>query len=190
MDAASTDELVLQAQDGDEAAFAALYRAFAPRLLRYLRHEAGDPDVAEELMQRTFLRVVEALPGYQRRPGIPFAAWLFRIARNATIDERRRAHPVGIEAAALLPSRHAGPVDLAESALDRQDLLRALESLSPDQHDVLVCRFFAELSPAETARVMGRSDGSVRVLQHRAIAALRRLLSEGVQVSGLAEFDR
>lgn len=190
MDAASTEELVLRAQGGDEAAFAAIYRAYAPRLLRYLRHEAGDLDVAEELMQRTFLRAIEALPAYERRPGIPFAAWLFRIARNATIDERRRAHPVAIEAAAALPSLRAGPADLAERALDRRDLLRALDSLPPDQHDVLVCRFFAELSPSETARVMGRSDGSVRVLQHRAIAALRRLLSDGEREPVLAESDR
>ncbi len=101
-----------------------------------------------------------------------------RIARNAAIDERRRVHPTVIDDAIDLPSLREGPDELALAALERRDLLAALERLPGDQHDVLVYRFFAELSPREVARLMDRSDGAVRVLQHRALRALRQLLAE------------
>ena len=184
------EALVDLARDGDDAAFSSIYERFAPRVLRYLRHEVGDADVAEELMQRTFVRVIEGLATFERRQGIPFAAWVFRIARNAAIDERRRAHPAAIDVALQLPSGREGPDDLAIAALDRAELLAALERLPVDQHDVLVYRFFAELSPREVGRLMGRTDGAVRVLQYRALRALRGLLAEQARGRVTAEVGR
>jgi len=184
------EALVEHARAGDEAAFSAIYGLFAPRVLRFLCHEVGDPDVAEELMQRTFLRIIETLPRFETRQGVPFGAWVFRIARNAAIDERRRVHPTVIDDAMALPSLHEGPDELAVAALERQDLLAALERLPGDQHDVLVYRFFAELSPREVARLMDRSDGAVRVLQHRALRALRSVLAEHRPSAAVLEAGR
>jgi RNA polymerase sigma-70 factor, ECF subfamily len=170
------DALVRRAAAGDSAAFAEIYDAYAPRVRRFLCHQVSNGDLAEELMQRTFVKMIEALPRYESR-GLPFGAWVFRIARNAVIDHRRTAHPaVALDAAADQPSDGGDPVSAAERDQDRDLLRAALDALPPDQRQVLVWRFFAELSPAETAALMGRSNGAVRVLQHRALVSLREIL--------------
>ena len=91
-DAAAIDTLVRDAAGGDAVAFAGLYDAYAPRLRRFLRHQTGDVQAAEDLLQQTFMKMIEALPRYRSR-GLPFGAWVFRIARNLVIDGRRTAHP-------------------------------------------------------------------------------------------------
>lgn len=161
---------------GDSAALADIYDAYAPRVRRFLRHQLGDGDLAEELLQRTFVKMIEALPRYETR-GLPFAAWVFRIARNAVIDHRRTAHPaIPLDRTLDRPSDRGDPVTAAERVQDRETLRAALDALPPDQRQVLVWRFFAELSPAETAVLMGRSNGAVRILQHRALVSLRQIL--------------
>ena len=168
--------LVQRAQSGDGAAFAALYDVFATRLYRYFRFRVSTAETAEDLTQRVFLKMIEQLPNYKSR-GIPFAAWLFRVARNAWIDEDRTNHPsVPLETLAASPSDTSGPEALAAASLDADALHAAVAALPPDQREVIAGRFFADLSPRETATQMGRSEGSVRVLQHRALAALRGLL--------------
>jgi RNA polymerase sigma-70 factor (ECF subfamily) len=184
-DEAAIDALVRRAAAGDAAAFAGLYDTYAPRVRRFLRHQLGDGDVAEDLLQRTFVKMIEALPRYRSR-GLPFGAWVFRIARNAVIDHRRTAHPgVPLDEAIDRASDAGDPVAAAEQDQDRVVLRRALDALPADQREVLVWRFFAELSPAETAVLMGRSNGAVRVLQHRALAALRGILGPaGAEMDG------
>ena len=175
-DEAAIDALVRRAAAGDAAAFAGLYDTYAPRVRRFLRHQLGDGDVAEDLLQRTFVKMIEALPRYRSR-GLPFGAWVFRIARNAVIDHRRTAHPgIPLDTAIDRAADAGDPVATAERDQDRASLWAALDALPADQREVLVWRFFAELSPAETAVVMGRSNGAVRVLQHRALANLRGIL--------------
>ncbi len=178
IDEALVDRLVRGAASGDAAAFGTIYDAYAPRVRRFLRRQTGDPDLAEELLQRTFVKMIEALPRYRQR-GLPFGAWVFRIARNTVIDHRRTAHPaVSLDAAVGLAASRSGdagdPVSAAERDDDRARLAIALSTLPPDQQEVLAWRFFADLAPAETAAVMGRSNGAVRVLQHRALINLRR----------------
>lgn len=172
------DALVRRAAVGDADAFARLYDAYAPRLRRFLRHQLGDQDAAEELLQRVFLKMIEALPRYRSR-GLPFGAWVFRVARNAVIDHRRTSHPaVSLDAAIEQAATRGDPVESAERSQDRALLQAALDRLPADQREVLVWRFFADLSPAETAALMGRSNGAVRALQHRALVALEPLLAE------------
>jgi RNA polymerase sigma-70 factor (ECF subfamily) len=172
-DAATLDALVAYAAGGDAVAFAALYDHFAPRVRRFLRRQTDDPDRAEDLLQQVFLKMVESLPRY-RPTGAPFGAWVFRVARNLVIDDRRTRHPTApLEIAEDRAAAGVDPLDAAIRADDRSRLRAAIEALPPDQRDVLVWRFMAELSPGETAALMGRSPEAVRALQHRALAALR-----------------
>lgn len=176
-DAAVVDGLVGRASGGDAAAFAALYDLFAPRVRRFLRHQVGDADHAEDLVQQVFLKMIEALPRY-RSTGAPFGAWVFRIARNLVIDARRTAHPAApIELAEDHAAPDGDPVLAAVRADERTRLLAAMDGLPADQRDVLSWRFLAELSPAETAVLMDRSEEAVRSLQHRALIALRGRLA-------------
>jgi RNA polymerase sigma-70 factor (ECF subfamily) len=174
-------DLVERAQRGDTAALGALYDAFAPRVYRFFRFRVSADESAEDLMQRVFLKMVEQLPKYEPR-GVPFAAWLFRVARNTWIDEGRSYHAtVSLDDLEGEPSEGVDPEALAEASLDGELVREAVASLTDDQREVIACRFFAGLTPHETAELMGRSEGSVRVLQHRALATLRRrlLLSDG-----------
>lgn len=182
-DAAAVDGLVRRASGGDPAAFAALYDLFAPRLRRYLRHQVRGDDRVEDLVQQVFVKMIEALPRYQSR-GIPFGAWVFRVARNLVIDERRTAHPTAaLELAETHPADGEDPVVAAIRADDRRHLLTAIDNLPRDQRDVLVWRFLAELSPAETALLMGRTSEAVRALQHRAIVTLRSRLAVDLETT-------
>ena len=175
-DAAAIDGLVRRATGGDAAAFAALYDHFAPRLRRFLRRQVRGEDHVEDLVQQVFVKMIEALPRY-RATGVPFGAWVFRVARNLVIDERRTAHPSEpIEIVADHAAAGEDPLVAAIRADDRARLLAAIDRLPADQRDVLVWRFLAELSPTETAALMGRTSEAVRALQHRAIVALRASL--------------
>jgi RNA polymerase sigma-70 factor (ECF subfamily) len=168
--------LVERARHGDTAAVGALYDAFAPRVYRFFRFRVSADEPAEDLMQRVFLKMIEQLPKYEPR-GVPFAAWLFRVARNTWIDEGRAYHAtVPLEAIDSELADTGDPETLTEASLDGELIRSAVATLPDDQREVIACRFFAGLTPRETAELMGRSEGSVRVLQHRALGALRRRL--------------
>lgn len=167
--------IVERARQGDVEAFGAIYDAFAPRVFRFLRFRTGTAEDAEDLLHTVFLKMIESLPRYQSR-GLPFAAWVFRIARNAAIDHARvrRVHePIEDRVA---PTGHPDAVDPATGVPDRLAMEAALRTLTPEQRDVIAYRFYGGLTPPEIARVMGRREGSVRALQFRALRALRRAL--------------
>ncbi len=169
--------LVRRAREGDEAAFSAIYDVFAARLYRFFCFRVSSHELAEDLTQQVFVKMIEQLPNY-RHQGAPFGAWVFRIARNTWIDQHRTSHPAApLEALAESAEGQPGPEEAALRSLDLERVRAALDRLPGDQREVVVYRFFAELTPGETAALMNRSEGSVRVIQHRALAALRRMLA-------------
>ncbi|MGC8634911.1 MAG: sigma-70 family RNA polymerase sigma factor [Candidatus Limnocylindrales bacterium] len=183
-DGDAIEQLVARARDGDTAAFGRLYDLFAPRLYRYVRFRVREPTDAEDLVQRIFVRVIEALPRYEQR-GLPFAAWIFRLAHNAVIDRARTARDHRtLDSIADRPADGPGPAELAARSADLAALEAAIHDLTPDQQQVIACRFFGGLSTAETAQVLGRREVAVRALQFRAIAALRRGLAGTVDFEG------
>lgn len=180
-EALDVDELVGHAKDGDETAFASLYDAFAVRLYRFFLARVREPADAEDLVQRVFIKVAESLPRYEQR-GVPFGAWLFRIARNMLIDFERAKRPTSpLEALAGMPDSVPGPAALAEAGMAQAHIRAALDTLTQDQRDVVIYRFFAGLTPGEIGVLIGKREGSVRALQFRALEGLRRL---GVEALG------
>jgi RNA polymerase sigma-70 factor (ECF subfamily) len=168
---------VERAQRGDRAAFAALYALFAERLYRFTRSRVANAQDAEDIVQQVFLKMIEALPRYRQR-GTPFAAWLFRLARNTVIDHGRTRHPTEtLEPHTERATLDAGPEALAMVAVQMMTVESALRGLTPEQQEVIALRFFAGLGPAEIGHVMGKREGSVRALQFRALSALRRELA-------------
>jgi len=168
--------LVAGAKAGDSQAFAAIYDAYAGRLYRFLLLRVGEPADAEDLLQRVFIKVIEALPRYQDR-GLPFGAWLFRIARNVTIDfSRVRSEDETLTVVMDRADEAPEPPDAAERAADRRLVRQALGRLTPEQRDVIVYRFFAGLDHREIGALMGKREGTIRALQFRGLATLRRHL--------------
>ena len=171
-------QLIELAQNGEAEAFGELYERHAQTIFRFIYARLDDRQDAEDLMEEVFLRVWQALPDYKEQ-GVPFLAFLFRIARNAVIDFYRSAarskYQESIEENPV-HDFHADPGEEALANLEHQEIRQILENLRDDYRMVLVLRFLSELSPEETAQVMGRSTGAVRVLQHRALSALRDIL--------------
>jgi RNA polymerase sigma-70 factor (ECF subfamily) len=168
--------LLADARAGDSRAFATIYDAYAGRLHRFLLLRVTEPADAEDLLQRVFVKVIEALPRYQDR-GMPFGAWLFRIARNVAIDfARARPNDNALRVAEGHSDERCEPAAAAELMADRRLVREALDLLTPVQRDVLIYRFFAGLSPREIGTLMGKREGSVRAIQFRALMTLRRHL--------------
>jgi RNA polymerase sigma-70 factor (ECF subfamily) len=176
LDDAAIERLVAEAQAGDAWAFGSLFDHYHLPIYRYIASRVHRPADAEDLTQLVFVKALEALPRYESR-GIPFGGWLFRLARNTVIDHVRTRHEhVALDAAAIHAETDAGPeaVSVAHQQLD--EVAAALAALTDEQRDAIALRFFAGLSAREAAEVMGKQEGTVRGLQFRAIAALRRQL--------------
>lgn len=177
------DSLVARAKSGDEAAFDELYVRHNEAVSGYLRSRVGCPDLAEDLATDAFVRALARLEQYSRGN---FAAWLFSIARNLSIDHFRRRVtkpevPVGEFWPDIAMDDAPGPEGAAIAALEAQAgarlLADALSRLTADQRTCLQLRFFDDRTIAEVATAMKRSSGAVRVLQHRGLKTLRELLT-------------
>lgn len=185
VDARGERELVDAARAGDESALAELYNLYFPRVYRYILARMGNPYDAEDLTEEVFLRVLDAIERFQWREA-PFSAWLFRIAHNAVISQRRkegsrgRASPLS----EALPVDSQGPEEMVENRLALNEIMRAAETLPEAQRKVIGLRFAAGLTVAETARAMGKGEGNVKVIQHKAISKLREILVQRPKVNG------
>jgi len=177
MDDRSELDLVTRAREGDVDAIGTLYDQHHETIFRYLWLRVNDLKLAEDLTGDVFMRMLSALPRYQPM-GMPFRAWLFRIAHNLLVDHWRK--PGNCEPI---------PLDLIEEQSDDGDpslkvernllvahVSRAMTQLEPNQHEVIVLRFVMGLSLQEVARAVGKTEGAVKSLQHRGLAALRRAL--------------
>jgi RNA polymerase sigma-70 factor (ECF subfamily) len=176
MDGETLDRLVAEAQGGDPEAFGRIFDEFHGAIYRFVASRVGRPSDAEDLTQLDFVKALEALPRYEAR-GIPFGGWLFRLARNATIDHvRTHREETDLTAVTSRATEDRGPEGITILRTDLDAVAAALQRLTPDQREVIALRFFAGLTPREAAAVMGRQEGTIRGLQFRAIESLRRSL--------------
>jgi RNA polymerase sigma-70 factor (ECF subfamily) len=174
-------QIINRVKNGDAEAFGVIYEQYAEMIFRYIYSHLDSRLDAEDLTAEIFIRAWKALPRYDQR-GLPFSAFLFRIARNSLIDYYRQKKPVQSLDEVEIQSGHAGPEQAVEENFENQDLRNTIAQLREDYRNVVVLRFLAGLSPEETAQVMQRSVGAVRVLQHRALSSLKNLLERGSRV--------
>jgi RNA polymerase sigma-70 factor (ECF subfamily) len=182
MDEETLDRLVAEAKRGNTEAFGRIFDEYVGPIYRFIASRVNRPSDAEDLTQLVFVKALEALPRYEAR-GIPFGGWLFRLARNAIIDQvRTRRDHLSLVTAMTRETEEAGPEAMATLRDDLEHVGQALADLTDDQREVIELRFFAGLSVYEAAAAMGRQEGTIRGLQFRAIASLRRSL--GIESSG------
>ncbi len=174
-------DLIHQIQRGEVDAFGQLYERYGRDVFRFICAHLGNTQDAEDLTEEVFVRVWRALPRYHEK-GVPFRAYLLRVSRNALIDfyrrSRRQGRPVSYEEYQHIPEQQTDLTETLAVRSNRRELVRALAQLREDYREVLALRFLQDLSPQETAHVMQRSAGAVRVLQHRALQALREVLEK------------
>jgi RNA polymerase sigma-70 factor, ECF subfamily len=182
--------LVRRAQQQDQAALSEIFETYFDRLYRYVVLRIGDRAEAEDVTQQVFMKVLRSLPGY-RWTGTPFSAWLFRIARNLVIDYHRSQRRTRELSREIVDSGEGmDPVQMAEDSLTLDEVSRVFPMLTKLQQEVLQLRFAGELSVAEAARAMGKTDGAVKALQHSAVNALRRILGEDSKRANHGQEDR
>jgi len=172
----SEEYLVQQAVNGNQAAFTQLYNQNFDRIHRYIYIKVRDRAEAEDLTQDVFIRALESINTYRWRD-LPFAAWLFKIAHNRVIDHVRKQSK---EKRAPLEEAYArsveDPIQMTERDYEVYQLKEALEQLPEAQRDVATLRFIGQLSIAEVAHTLGKSEGTVKALQFNATASLRKAL--------------
>jgi len=175
--------LVELARGGDAEAFGLLYDHYHTSVYRFLYYRLGSVALAEDLTSETFFRALRSMGSF-RWQGKDFGAWLMTIARNLTTDHFK-AGRTRLEYATEDMGAHdcatEGPESSVLSSLTNEALLGALKQLPPEQQECLIMRFLQGLSIAETAKVLGRTDGAVKQLQLRGVRNLAKLLPEGLR---------
>ena len=174
-------QIINKVKNGDAEAFGMLYEQYAEMIFRYIYSHLENRLDAEDLTEDIFIRAWRSLPQYDER-GLPFSAFLFRIARNSLIDFYRQKKPLQSLDEIEIQSNQVGPEEVVELTFENLDLRDTIAQLREDYRNVVIFRFLSGLSPEETAQVMQRSVGAVRVLQHRALSMLKDLLERGSRV--------
>jgi RNA polymerase sigma-70 factor, ECF subfamily len=168
-------ELVERGQQGDRAALEELYLLHFDRIYSYLHMSVGSRHDAEDLTTQTFVKMLEAI-GRFRWQSVPFSAWLFRIAHNLAMDHfraSRRWQPEE-EIPESAQGEEASAEEQALESLGEAGMLELIERLSPEQRQVLTLKFVFRFSNGEVAAILGKTEGAVKSLQHRALASLQR----------------
>ena len=173
------ESLIRRAQERDQVALTQIYEENFDKIYRYIVLKIGDRAEAEDMTQQVFLNALKSIDRYKFR-GMPFSAWLFRIAHNQVVDHyrrKKRATMVPIDDV-ILPGQD-NPGRDAERKMEIEEVNRATQQLTSAQREVISLRFAGELTIAEVARVMGKSEGAIKALQHAAIISLRKIMSAG-----------
>lgn len=171
-------QLINKAINGDAKSFGKLYEEYVDAIYRYIYFRIGSKAEAEDFTDEVFVRAWEALPEFQPNASYSFSAWLYRIAHNLVVDSYRQRSPVTFSQDELDKNRTRLP-SVEEEAQVRHEaanLIKAVQKLSDVEQDVIVLRFVEGLSHREVAQVIGKSESASRVIQHRALAALRKIL--------------
>ena len=178
----------------DKEAFGELYERYVDRIFNYVYYRVGNRADAEDLTSRIFYRALQHIGRYEDQ-GVPFSAWLYRIARNLVANwyrDRSRHQFVALDDVSQWRFSDAGPEMSAEWAEHKDDLRAAIHQLPAERQDLLILKFVDRLPNAEIGRIMGRSEGAVKSLYHRSLLALRDELPTKTEQKSAwrAVFDR
>jgi RNA polymerase sigma-70 factor (ECF subfamily) len=170
----------------EPAALAEIYDTFSGKLYNYIYHRTGDSAAAEDLTGEVFVRMIEAIRS-DRTWSTSLQGWLYRIAHNLVVDHfRRQSKRDGPE----LDERWMAPVNPThtfEGLFYSNQLRTAMGFLTEEQQQVIILKFVEDLSNAQVAEIMGKTEGAIKALQHRGLAALRRVVDDGEFQDGLED---
>lgn len=169
-------ELVKLAKSGDAESFGEIYNLLIDRVYRFVYFRVRTKEDAEDLSEQIFLKAYEGLNGYQEK-GFPFEAWIFRIARNLVIDYyRTRRQIMDINDVGEVKDNGKSPEDCAENSLTKEALLNGIALLPASYQEIIILKFIEERENDEISQILHQPVGHIRVLQNRALKALRRII--------------
>jgi RNA polymerase sigma-70 factor (ECF subfamily) len=183
-----SEELLVERAKVDPEAFGMLYQQYVDRIYNYIYYRVSNHHDAEDLTARTFQQALTHIGRYVNR-GVPFSAWLYRIAHNIVANwyrSRSRRRFISLDDLIMLSSREkTAPDSIAERNEERAVLLQAIRRLPEDRQQLLILKFTDRYSNREIGRIMGRTEGAIKSLYHRTLLALR----DELQGEGLASFN-
>jgi len=173
------EELVANFQEGDTEAFSEIYEMFVQRLYRYIYYRVPEGE-CEDILETVFLKVWENRKKYKRQKSNYFSAWIFRIAHNLVADFYRMRKEPSIELDPNTPDedREHNPLRFTQNQLSSEHLQKALGKLSESHQQIIVLKFINDLSNKEISEIVDKSEGALRILQFRALKALKEILTE------------
>ena len=169
------DDVLALASKGDKDAFGMLYEHYTERIFNYVYYRTGNIHDAEDLTARVFQRAMGHIRDYTDR-GVPFSAWLYRIAHNLVANwhrDRSRKQEIPLDDLPILPAKGDHPETALVHTEEQDALLRLIRRLPPERQNLLILKFVENMSNAEIGQVMGRSEGAVKSLYHRTLLSLR-----------------
>jgi len=174
------EEILSLASQGDRDAFGQLYEHYVERIFNYVYYRTGNTHDAEDLTARVFQRAMNHIQKYTDR-GVPFSAWLYRIAHNLVANwhrDRSRKQEIPLDDLPILPAKGDHPERNLVRSQEQDSLLRMIRKLPAERQNLLILKFVEDLSNAEIGAIMGRSEGAVKTLYHRTLLALRDQLED------------
>ncbi len=181
------EQVLLRASDGDRDAFGELYQHYIERIFNYVYYRTGNLHDAEDLTARVFQRAMNHIRNYTDR-GVPFSAWLYRIAHNLVANwhrDRSRRQEIPLNELPVVPSKEDRPETSLVRSQEQDALLRMIRQLPPERQHLLILKFVENLSNAEIGQIMGRSEGAVKSLYHRTLLSLRdELGTQNINLDG------
>ncbi|MEJ2757413.1 MAG: sigma-70 family RNA polymerase sigma factor [Anaerolineales bacterium] len=171
----SDEDALARAAQGDTEAFGVLYDRYVSRIYNYIYYRTSNQHDAEDLTSRVFTRAIKHIQHYEDR-GVPFSAWLYRIAHNLVANWHRdnsRRQIVGLDETYHLPGKQEQPESVVVRSEEEELLLEMVARLPEDRQQLLILKFVDHLSNAEIGEIMGRTEGAIKSLYHRTLMSLR-----------------
>jgi RNA polymerase sigma-70 factor (ECF subfamily) len=170
------ESLLVEQAKQNPAAFGLLYEKYVQKIYNYIYYRTGNYNDAEDLTAKTFHRAMRHIPSYEQR-GVPFSAWLYRIAHNVVANwhrDRNRRKVIALDELVLHQQWRPSPEGLVEADEEKRELLKVIRRLPADRQLLLILKFVEGMSNEAIGQVMGRSEGAVKSLYHRTLLALRK----------------
>lgn len=174
------EEVLALASQGDRDSFGQLYERYVERIFNYVYYRTGNLHDAEDLTARVFQRAMNHIKNYTDR-GVPFSAWLYRIAHNLVANwhrDRSRRQEIPLDDLPILPTKGDHPEKNLVRSQEQEALLKMIRKLPPERQNLLILKFVENMSNAEIGAIMNRSEGAVKSLYHRTLLALRDQLED------------
>jgi RNA polymerase sigma-70 factor (ECF subfamily) len=170
------ESLLIEQAKSDPGVFGLLYENYLQKIYNYVYYRTGNHHDAEDLTAKTFQRAMKHISRYEQR-GVPFSAWLYRIAHNVVANWHRdqsRRKVVALDELVLYQRWQQSPEGLVEENEEKRELLKAIRRLPADRQQLLILKFVEGMSNEATGQIMGRSEGAIKSLYHRTLLALRK----------------
>jgi len=180
VDESANEAALIERAKTDPEAFGLLYERYVDKIYNYVYYRTGNHHDAEDLTARVFYQALHHLPRYTQR-GAPFSSWLYRIAHNVVANwhrDRNRRKVISLDLMPVIRRPDESPFQQVAMGERREALLAAIRRLAADRQELLILKFVERLPNAQIGQIMGRSEGAIKSLYHRTLAALRQELGE------------